>query len=237
MQCSEVEEFVNRLIDDELELPVKKSMQSHIDECHSCKRVFENTQSVGGMLKSWLPSVAPSSHLDALVMEAFYSKQKQHISNAPQSWLHKIFGWFVIPRPVAVAFAAVIFAALLGFTFQLGRNSATDVQMTMPMDNLTALQTQPSDKILPVALETPAIKIVEVPVVREKIVTRFVYLNKRSGEKNAVKTARSNQQSNELSMNDSIAENSYLTQTKLKGFQPVSKIKATIIKGGNTDEK
>jgi hypothetical protein len=237
MQCVEVEKFVNRLVDDELDLPVKKSVQAHLDECRSCERFFENTQSVGGILRNCLPPIAPSSRLDALVMEAFYSKQKQPISNAPQSWLHMIFGWFVIPRPIAFAFTAVIFAALLGLTFQLGRISATDVQMTMPTDNSAALQMQPSVKIPPVVAETPAIKIVEVPVIREKIVTRFVYLNKQSGDKNAFKTARSNQQSNELLMNDSIAENGFLTQTKLKGFQPVSKIKTTIIKGGNTDEK
>ncbi len=238
MQCIEVEKLVNRLIDDELEFQVRKSVEAHLDDCHSCKRVFERTQGIGGILKDFLPPVAPSNRLDALVMEAFYSKQKQPVSNAPQSSrLHTIFGWLAIPRLVSLAFATIIFAALLGLTFQLGRISATDVQITMPTGSLAGLQTQPSDKISLVIPETPAIKIVKIPVVREKIVTRFVYLNKRIGEKNEIKTNRNNSQTNELLMNDSIAENGYLTQTSLKGFQPVSKIKTMVIKGGITNEK
>jgi hypothetical protein len=237
MQCVEVEKLVNRLVDGELELANKRSVEVHLNKCRSCKRVFENTQAIGGILKRHLPPVAPSSRLDAIVMEAFYSKQKQRTTNAVQFWRHTIFGWLVIPRPVAFAFATVIFAALLGFAFQLGRISATDIQITMPTDNLADAQTQPYDKVPPLVAENPAVKIVEVPVVREKIVTRFVYLNKRSDTKNAVKTAANNPPSNEFSMNDSIAENGYLTQTSLKGFQPVSKIKTTVIKGGNTNEK
>lgn len=239
MQCVEVEKLVNWLVDDELESSVKRSVKDHLGECHSCRRVFESMQAVRGTLKNYLPPIAPPSRLDALVMEAFYSKQKQPASSTPQSWLQTIFGRLAIPKPAALTFATVVFAALFGFAFQLGRISATDIQMTMPADSSAMLQTPPFDKISPVAAaETPAVKIVEVPVVREKIVTRFVYLNKRRGERSEVKTARSNPPPpNESLMNDSIAENGYLTQTNLKGFQPVSNIKTSIIKGGTTNEK
>ena len=82
-------------------------------------------------------------------------------------------------------------------------------------------------------------KLVEVPVVRVRVVTRTVYSAR--AQRNA-REARNRAQAAEqnypnLAMSDSIAEHGYLTRAKLAGFQPANEMKARIIKEVKVNEQ
>jgi hypothetical protein len=95
----------------------------------------------------------------------------------------------------------------------------------------------PSAKISEENQLSPTItKIVEVPVVREKIITRVVYLDRN--KQNGIQAKRINPKlPGNIALNNSIAENGYLTQINLEGFQPASEITTTVIKGEGNDKK
>jgi len=70
---------------------------------------------------------------------------------------------------------------------------------------------------------------VEVPVIREKIVTRVVYVPR--------KTVRNVKQTSDAGVsNASIVKNQATTPPSLTGFKPTTEIKLTLIKGGLRDE-
>jgi hypothetical protein len=69
---------------------------------------------------------------------------------------------------------------------------------------------------------------VEVPVIREKIVTRVVYRPR--------KTVRNKQTSDSGVSDPSVVKNQATTPPSLTGFKPTNEIKLTVIKGGLRDE-
>lgn len=238
MLCSEIEKWIESLIDDELDLPFKKNVEAHVTGCRSCERIFEGAQRLRNVLKNSLPVVSPRNGLDDSVMDAFYRKQAEREASKPTAWRRGVFSLIAIPKP-AFAVLTIIFATLLGLGFQLGRISVAPAQSLIAVKQADESLLQTSDQSAPVKIvEVPLTKIVEVPVVKEKVVTRYIYLNKLNHKRIEVKSKRqNNSQLDNLAIKNSIAEDGYITQTSLKGFQPMSEIKVGIVKGGKENEK
>ena len=80
-------------------------------------------------------------------------------------------------------------------------------------------------------------KVVHVPVIQEKVVTRMVYVEKKGRSRNAAyRLDRENlNAANRLAMSG--VEGSGKTAMSLVGFKPTDQIKLTIIKGSYQDEK
>lgn len=239
MQCSEVEKWIEPLIDNEISSLLKRDVETHVGECQSCCRILENSRILKNVLKNSLPLLSPPSRLDVSVTEAFYRRQKKRESNKTATWGSAIFRRVVIPKPIFALFAVFI-AALLGLAFQLGRVSVSPVQSpTLAKDFSELSQKESDESAAPPAkiIEVPVTKVVERPVIKEKIVTRYIYVNKRNEKNNQIKSVRNNSQTDNSELSGSIAENGYITQTSLKGFQPMEKIKTRVARGDKTNER
>jgi hypothetical protein len=234
MQCIEVEKWIEQFVDDELGFLFKKDVEAHINECRSCERILTSIQKVRGLIKHSLPVISPSAQMDARVFEAFNRKHKKNKANLPLLWLNKIFGGLAVSKP-AFALAMILFAFGLGLAFQVGRITATDVNLTV---DLRELSSPPSKIALPVELkEESQIQAEETPVIRERVVTRVVYVDSQKNKEIKVKSRQAKSGSDKFTLNNTIAEDGYLTQANLSGFKPTSEIKTTIIKGDKTDAK
>ena len=225
MQCNEVEKWIESLVDDEITWRLKKDVETHVGDCRSCERILQNTRTLKNVLRNSLPLISPPGRLDANVMKAFYSAREKRAATKTPTWRSAFFQRVDIPKPIA-ALLTVLIAALLGLAFQLGRVSVSAAQKV-------------SDTPAPLAqiIGIPVTKVVEVPVIKEKLVTHYVYVNKQRNDDNQIKSIRGNPQTDNLELNSSIAENGYITQTNLKGFQPTAEIKIGVRKGGKDNER
>lgn len=234
MQCIEVEKWIEQFVDDELGFLFKKEVESHINECRSCERNLMGIQKVRGLLKHSLPVVSPSAQMDARVFEAFNRRHKKNKANLPLVWWNKIFGGFAITKP-AFALSAIVFAFGLGLAFQVGRITATDVNLTL---DLRELSSPPSKIAIPVELEEESeIQAEETPVIRERVITRVVYVDGQKNKEIKVKNRSPKKHSDNFSLNNTVADDGYLTHANLEGFKPASEIKSTVIKGDKTGAK
>lgn len=235
MKCVEVEKILDQFVGDELDFSVRQKANLHLDKCADCRREAENLQNSVHLLKN-LPLLAPSNQLDAQMMQAF--RKHQETQNQSSFWT-AFFSRFSISKP-ALACAALLLIAFTALAFQLGKMSA-------PANEIANSKTLESPanvvQIVEKRVEVPVIKTVEVPVYREKVVSRIVYKNR-----DVIKTiVVSEKQNNELSDNDLDLQNTAInfvqsesenfTPINLKNFQPLSEIRMNIIKRGRNDEK
>lgn len=237
MKCIDVKENLDALLDGEAGILNEREIENHLETCGSCRVEFENLSAIGGILKNNLAISAPTI-LDEKVFSGFDSFHAEK----PKPTKEKI-GWFGIPR---FAFAAALLLFAIGITsaFQLGKMSASKISVVLPEvaeskdvnqvaevndanqieDNLK------TEKPIIKIIEVPVIKekIVEVPVIKEKVITRTVYIEKNRKTEKENKILPNSTTNNDVAMESSIKENGYVTQTDLKGFQPVSQVKIKI---------
>ncbi|MGI8669733.1 MAG: anti-sigma factor family protein [Aridibacter sp.] len=251
MKCIDIEQKLNELLDGELGLSEKATVETHLESCDSCQTQFENMQAISGNMKQNLVISAPSL-LDEKMMNAFQNFQNEKLAEIPteKTKTQKI-GWFGIPK-FAFAAALLLFG-LVGITaFQIGKISASEVSIIMPqvqeskvLDNSTnadfAENKQPNvgNVATTKIIEVPVIKekIVEVPVIKEKIVTRVVYRNTENknvvgNKENLPKFSKTK----EVASTNGLKDNEFSTQINLKGFQLVSELKPQIIKGEKNEK-
>jgi hypothetical protein len=168
------------------------------------------------LLDAW-DAPRPSRALDEGVMAAYRARFQK-----PSFWRRVFAAEIRLPVPAAAAFA--LLCCGLGW-LALGKSTTAFPPRPMP------------------AVET---KVIEVPVVQEKIVTRTVYVARREptarrGASALVAGSQNNQQeqpaSPAISLGSQVAGDSAYTSVNLAGFQPVDEIKATVIKGRNNNER
>lgn len=238
MKCINVEEKLSELLDDELSRSERSKVETHLESCGACRDQFENIKMLSGNLKKNLAVSAPAV-LDEKVFDSFRQFQTEKLAEQQNdNFQTKKAGWFGIPR-FAFATALVLFG-LIGFTsFQLGKISASEVSLVVPQieDNTSILkandiaensQTSDEDFKQIKIVEVPVIreKIVEVPVIKEKVVTRTVYKDREDQTNRNGYTSPQNNRGLES-----------VAQTDTSKFQIVSELKPQIIKtGGNNDE-
>ena len=85
----------------------------------------------------------------------------------------------------------------------------------------------------------PAVKVVEVPVVRERVVTRVVYVEKKARRGDAVELAAAGARAMEEGAGPRGAggASSYFTRVDMEDFQPAGEMKIRIVRRGKADEK
>ncbi len=244
MKCTEVKQNLDAFFDGEIVPTQRDLIETHLENCGFCQTEFENLQSVKNVLKQSLPVSVPAV-LDEKVMSAFQSfHNKQRASKIKEETKTEKIGWFAVPRFV-FAVALVLFALATISAFQLGRMSVDQASVIVPQikenndlttskfaeNNSENVQNANQIKIV----EVPVIreKIVKVPVIEEKIVIKTVYVTKDLENKPRTNLSENNR----LALKNSVENNGYLTQTNLKGFQPVAEINLKISKEGDNNEK
>lgn len=224
MNCTETRKNIEALLDGELDDRQKDAVEHHLWTCPPCLKLREQTASLSKLLQTAEIAV-PSAELDRRLMQSFQQHQAKK-----SSWQRAFFGGLMIPKPIFAAFLISATAALW-LAFQIGKISSSTVSMNAPEIIV--------NQISPTETEIQTVTV-EVPVVREKIVRRTVYVSERKNNQTEKKKSKS---LNILRRNDSplysstVAENSYLTDVSLQGFEPSAEIGAKIIKGVKEDEK
>ncbi|HEY7544993.1 MAG TPA: hypothetical protein VID27_08930 [Blastocatellia bacterium] len=136
---------------------------------------------------------------------------------SPPFWKRALASSIRVPLPVAAAVILLLLA--------LG---------------IVALRSSPIQVIT--NLGPPETRVVEVPVVQEKIVTRTIYVEKKRSAKMTADRqtpgqyiAQTQGRDKRITANQE-SSGQYFTLANLSGFQPVSQMKIEVIKGAKTDE-
>ena len=224
MKCDDVKELMDELINNELDWSLVQKMEAHIKQCSACEETLSGMRAIGDLLRDSLPIFSPSVETEAAVMGAFSRARYEEKTKTIRPTSRKtLFAPITLPMP-AFGLSAVAILALLGIAFQTGRLSAGDVTPAIPMVDSHVPRSAP---------EQPPRTQVEVP--STKVVTRFVYLKRPRQKKSGTGVREAG--ADMPTLNTSIAENGYMTQTSLKRFQPVSTIKFRVVKGSRSYEK
>jgi len=218
MNCIETKKNIESLLDGELDADLKNAVEHHIWICPACCQFKAQMRSVSGLLQT-SRIIPPAVELDRRILKAF---QKHHAPTPSRRQV--IFGAFVIPKPI---FAALFILAMAGFwlAFQIGKINSTTVSMTSPsiISDEIPTQTPAETKVQTV--------VIEIPVIKEKTVTRTIYVREQKNNKNEKGKSSAVLRQNNLPLyNSSVADNGYFTDVSLKDFQPSAEMSAKIIK-------
>jgi hypothetical protein len=244
MKCEEVSLFIEELYDDEIDFHLKARVKEHLAGCPSCSADFDRIFRLDQLLEKAPAPPPPSALLDRKLMKAFERHNREALKSP--AWWQRIFvGSVSVPKP---AFAAILLAIIATITaaIMIERNRSVSFEIGT---SLPASSPSVSTPLPPEIIEKT--KIVEVPVIRERVVTRVVYVERQNSE--AIKpqkalSARNGNDGNKqkqtlkegdtnLAMNGSIEDGGYVTRANLTGFQPATELKTRIIQEGKPNEK
>ena len=213
----------------------------------SCEEEFSVDAELGMLLRAW-DAPEPSAHSRGRLLAEFRATARR----AP-FWHRALSSELRVPLPFAACAALAVLAAL----FVLASRTRTPAQTA-------ATNNAPAE--VRAAEAAPTVKIVEVPVGRERVVTRFVYVEKSARLADAQQLAATRQstttQRSATMMRGTVAQSSsdreaargvptafdpsaqssgeptsYFTRVDMADFQPADEMKIRIVKRGKTDEK
>lgn len=242
MDCINSKENLSEFLDGEMTSTESAEIKKHLETCFSCRENCENMRTVGEIVRRNFTISAPPL-LDKKIMDAFQNFHSPKAVEKPKESKEKI-GWFGF-SPLAFAAASVLFILSIAAAFQIGRMSTVkaDVPTHEAIENIVLkpneknISDQDDEKIQTTKIvEVPVIRerLVKVPVIREKVVTKRIYINAENRSKNT----NDNLPSEEKDVAGD-TKNKYLTPLELKDFQPIAKAKVKITKNkkeGENDE-
>lgn len=223
MKCFETEKNIDLLLDDEANDLQKQELKAHLVICETCQTELQLRQQTQILLKDQ-PPILPASEFDKRMFAAFENKVK--LQGGKNPWA----AFFLIPKP---AFAVAIALFGLALAFLLGRVSVA----SPPQINVSNAEKN-SEKIIVAVTPTPEIKevvitkpeiktvtkYVEIPVIKEKVVEKIVYVEKSSRAKQPkIKTLP-------------IQSKDEFLAVRIR-LQPIENVTFQIIKKGEDNEK
>lgn len=169
------------------------------------------------LLSSWDAPEA-SGTLDRRLLASFRAEQQSIVR--PPLWRRALTSSVRIPLPIAGVCAVALIA--------------TSAALALRPSRITFEST-------PLASPPAATRLVEVPVVRERVVTRTVFVGKkdraaRQKERQSVITANATDAA-ENSEGRAGEQTGYFTRVNMTEFQPAGEMKIRVIKGSRRDEK
>jgi hypothetical protein len=225
--CRKLENSLVDLVFDELDTDEKQCLLAEVESCVGCLREY---RSMTETLLVFDQSVEASSPDESFWPQHHAAlRQRLEIGALPAKtkrtslWKRLLTAKLPVPVPVA----AVIAIMLLTSSVIALRQSKVEV-------------ISPTSQTLSANTTTP--EIIEVPVIREKIVTRTVYVEKRERQNTRALPQATVAPRDEYSLTarNSLRESgqgNLFTHVNLTDFQPPDEIKIRIIKRRNTDEK
>jgi hypothetical protein len=222
-------QFVDLLFDD-IDIERKRRLLREIDACANCAGRYQSLSDTLFVFERTAESVQPDENYWPRYNAALRDRLLEPVAPVSEKTNARAFFWhrlwaakLRIPVPVA---AVLLIAFVMSSALTLLRAQKVEPNATTP------------------APPPASVRIIEVPVVREKIITRTVYV-----EKKRTTPARESQiempavaQTGDV--NDSSLvhskpeeETGFFTRANLKGFQPADEMKIRVIKRNNTDEK
>lgn len=179
---------------------------------------------LSAMLRKWN---APQPETQAA--RARLLKDFRAVVARPPLWRRAMTASIRVPLPIAACALVAMLASL----------AAVAARTFAPLNAQTT----------PRALSTaPVVRVVEVPVVHEKVVTRVVYMEKRESieslgapasvsNEGEVVTIGARAAKPTLGPRDAVEPASFVTRVDMDDFQPADEVKIRVIKKGNGIEK
>lgn len=216
----------SRLIERALDetLSGQAGLPADLEGCPTCREEFASLRSVLRVADQAMQSTQPEegfwsdyhtrlSHSLKSGSPAATPVRSGHLQPGFTSWMRKLVTASVpVPVPLAAVLAVLVGGSLL-FAMNSRRSSPAEFVPGSP---------------------SVVTKIVEVPVIQERTVTRVVYRERNSG------TSRGRSLSPARSADSAaVARRSSSPESpiSLTGFKPANEVKLTIIKGSDRDEK
>ena len=228
--CRTINSRLVDLVFDELEADEKLRLLAEVETCDGCLGEY---RSITGTLLVFDRAAEAS-----LPEESYWPEHRAMLSQRLAPAVASSPGisrqrrdplWkriFTVRLPVPVPVAAVIMLALLVSSVLALRKPAS--QRATPVQPAAVATAAPS-------------KVIEVPVVREKIVTRTVYVWKKQREKKEQLRSAPTPASEETALTarhteKASGEGGIFTRANLTGFQPPDELRIRIVKRSNADE-
>jgi len=222
--CRTMESRLVELVFGELKADENLRLLAELENCDGCLNEYH---SMASSLDVFDHAFETPLHQESY-WEEHRAKRRQSLERiAPNIRPRRDTFWkriFAARLPVPVPLAAAIIIALLISSVMAVRRSMGEATVTV----------QPS------LVKASPSWIVEVPVYREKVITRTVYVEKKRQKNNAGRQAPLLQR-NEATLTarheekDS-GEGGFFTRANLTDFQPADEMKIRIIKRSNSDE-
>jgi hypothetical protein len=204
----------------------QSALPAELEHCHTCREEFASLRGVLRVADQAMQSTLPAEdfwsgyharlrqRLESTSGSAVPSRSQQpRTDTGLQNWLRRLVTASVpVPVPLA-AVLVVLFGVSLLFAMNFRRSSSAE-----PISGAPHVIT----------------RVVEVPVIQERTITRVVYREKNfstlPGRSSQPDQSRSN---GVADRNRADAE----APISLAGFKPANEVKLTIIKGSSRDEK
>jgi hypothetical protein len=234
--CREMQDNLIDVIFDEAEGAARSRLLAEIERCPSCAaeyRSFAATLDACGAAAAALApaeSYWPEYHaaLTRRLRDAAGERQPAGASSGVPRWKRLLTTSIRVPAPLAAA-AALLLVATSVFTLTLvARRAPEPVVLAAP-----GVGSPPPEA-------APQIKFIEVPVVREKIVTQIIYLPRRSGGGDERGDARRENLAGvgrQKNAPPAPAADTATARPNLSGFKPAGDVNLRIIKGGDAREQ
>jgi hypothetical protein len=234
--CSTINSRLVDLVFDEIETNEKLRLLAELESCEACLDeyrsmtgallVFDEAVEATAPIESYWPAHRAERHrrLEPVVA----SMPAADATRRDPLW-KRIFT-MRLPVPVPLA-AAIALALLISSALALRPSAKAAAPATQPPVATTGTTTE--------AAALP--KIIEVPVFRERVITRTVYVEKRGRERNeAQPIIPTNGRSDEsLTARNGEAESvqgGFFTRANLTDFQPSGEMTIRVIRRNNSDE-
>jgi hypothetical protein len=154
-------------------------------------------------------------------------------------WRRALTARLQVPVPVA---ACAIVALVAAFVAVAARTTTTTPRV-VAVEPSAIVETSGATKS-----SAPVVQIVEVPVVRERVVTRVVYVEKKervrgegvlepSASRSSAAGGATAEKRRAADSRDDASATSFFTRVDMADFRPADEMKIRIVKKGGTDEK
>jgi hypothetical protein len=214
--CRRSTEKILDLVFNELDQIERERLKEQLQGCPACLTTLEEYSNTLAAFDTAAEVGAPNeaywSSFEATLERKIRSAEEKRLKKRP-SFSRLFTARVTVPLPLAAGFAILLCAAIAGLTYSRGR-----------------------ERVLEVAVPGPAqaaeIKYVEVPVVKEKIVTRTVFVPKPAGSGGLrPRVFDKSQLSTFASVEPAEKEEAgSITRANLEGFLPAEDMKLRVIR-------
>jgi hypothetical protein len=219
--CRQTKEKLIDLVFDETPSGERVSLFAEMEDCADCLIEYRTMSETLSAFNEANEAAQPPENYwheynRALLSQLATTEDAPTIKGTP-FWKRLFTSSIPVPVPLAAAAAIVL---LISAFIVLRKSVPVITQSAQSASQATTRET---------------IKYVEVPVIKERIVTRTVYVER--GGRNAAKNQSESSQPPNNSVAKSNAGPKRSPGVSLEGFQPADEVKLRIIKGSYPDEK
>jgi hypothetical protein len=231
--CLEMESRLIDLVFDELETDAKLSLLAELETCEGCLSEYRSMTGALNLFDQAAVTVLPdetywpahrAARREQLEEPLVVSAGKE--ARRDPLWKRIFAARLPVPAPLA---AAIVLALMVSSALALRTSTEKTAAAIQPPVVTTTMATTAA----------PQPSVIEVPVYRERVVTRTVYVEKREKKEarpSAPVALCDGESPASSSPERESVQGGFFTRANLTDFQPPDEMKIRVIKRSNTDE-